>query len=161
MHLPYPPPQPQVCFLYFPIVFRHSHHSFTDPKRKARKSSHPIPLAHLNKPTTSQATINPSSSLPHPPPLSPCTTSNVSSKTLRTSLFISPFHSFLTENAASNPHKPAPPPKATSNPTSSSPSIANAPRPTAAGRKQSPGSPISSWTLSRRCPSLARTRGRG
>ena len=161
MHLPYPPPQPQVCFLYFPIVFCHSHHSFTDPKRKARKSSHPIPFAHLNKPTTSRATINPSSSLPHPLPLSPCTTSNVSSKTLRTSLFISPFHSFLTKNAASNPHKPVPPPKATSNPTSSSPSIANTPRPTAAGRKQSPGSPISSWTLSRRCPSLARTRGRG
>jgi hypothetical protein len=44
VHLPYPPPQLQVCFLFFPITSRDSHHSFTDPKRKVRKPSHLIPL---------------------------------------------------------------------------------------------------------------------
>ena len=115
--------------LIFQTIFCDSHHSSTDPKRKARKSSHPIPShsRFLNKFIALQGTTNlSSSSHPHPPPSSPWTMSNVSLKTPRTSPFPSPPHSHLispkpnTKNTAANPHKkpaPALPSKATSNPT--------------------------------------------
>jgi hypothetical protein len=80
VHPPYPLPQLQVCFLSFPIVFRDSHHPFTDPKRKARKPPYLYIYRILNKSIASQATTNPPSSS-----LITMQTLNVSSKTLRTS----------------------------------------------------------------------------